>query len=69
MHQSEDAQSGQETLSESSGSRKTCPECQAVLQQGFAVRTNSWLTGEAYLCPVCQVIYSHDLQPLARLVR
>ena len=29
---------------------------------------SSMLSGEAYLCQACQMLYDHDLQPMARVI-
>ncbi len=47
---------------------KTCPECQNVLEEGTALSTSAAQLGAAYLCQSCKMIYTRDLQPLARMV-
>ncbi len=46
----------------------TCPECNEVLEEGRAFLLSAMASGAAYLCTRCRLIYTRDLQPLARLV-
>ena len=47
---------------------KTCPECYQVLEEGKALSLAAMAVGAAYLCTTCRVIYTHDLEALARMV-
>ncbi len=47
---------------------KTCPECNNVLEEGKALSISAAQLGAAYLCQSCKMIYTRDLQPLARMV-
>lgn len=47
---------------------KPCPACGKPLEEGKALSTSSMSTGAAYLCKTCRVIYTRDLQPLARIL-
>ncbi len=68
MEASNGTHTTREPQREPDDSPKTCPACQTVLRQGYAVLSSAWLSGRAYLCPVCKIIYTHDLQFLARIV-
>ena len=46
----------------------TCPECNEVLEEGRALLLSAMVSDAAYLCTRCRLIYTRDLQPLARLV-
>ena len=45
-----------------------CPHCDRVLEEGRAMLLSAKVTGTAYICPTCKIIYLPDLKPLARLV-
>ena len=45
-----------------------CPHCGRVLQEGRALSLSAMVTGTAYVCPACKIIFLPDLKPLARLV-
>jgi uncharacterized protein with PIN domain len=47
---------------------KRCPECGGVLEQGNALAFFSMLSGEAYLCSACKMLYYHDLKPWVRVI-
>jgi uncharacterized protein with PIN domain len=47
---------------------KPCPQCNEVLEQGSAVLTSGMIPGAAYRCSACRMLYTPDLQPLARMV-
>ena len=46
----------------------TCPECNEVLEEGRALLLSAMVSDAAYLCTRCRLIYTRDLQPLARFV-
>ena len=48
--------------------QKTCPSCEKPLTPGSAVPTSLMQATAAYLCEHCRIIYTHDLQPLAKMV-
>ncbi len=45
-----------------------CPHCGRVLEEGRALLLATKVTGTAYICPTCKIIFLPDLKPLARLV-
>ncbi len=45
-----------------------CPHCGRVLEEGRALLLSAQVTGTAYICPTCKIIFLPDLKPLARLV-
>lgn len=47
---------------------KYCPVCHQALEQGTAVLTSGMIPGAAYFCSTCKMLYTPDLQPLARMV-
>ena len=47
---------------------QTCPECDETLEEGTALSLAAFLSSRAYVCNACKVIYTHDLQLLAKLV-
>ena len=47
---------------------KVCPQCTQVLEQGNGMLFAAMISFEGYICRRCQVVYAHDLKPLARLV-
>jgi uncharacterized protein with PIN domain len=47
---------------------KTCPECGGVLEEVQAMALSSMLSGQAYLCKACKMLYYHDLKPWAKVV-
>jgi hypothetical protein len=47
---------------------KRCPQCQGVLEQGNAITFFSMLSGEAYFCKACKMLYYHDLKPWVRVI-
>ncbi len=44
-----------------------CPHCKQVLEEGRALLLSGMITGLAYICPTCKIIFLPDLKPLARL--
>ena len=44
-----------------------CPQCGQTMGEGKALLTSAKITGTAYICADCKVIYLPDLKPLARL--
>jgi hypothetical protein len=48
--------------------RKACPACGEILEEGKALLLSAMAIGAAYRCTACRVIYTHDLQFLARMV-
>ncbi len=47
---------------------KHCPECRQELEPGTALLVSGMLAGAAYHCMRCKMLYTSDLQPLARMV-
>ena len=47
---------------------KRCPQCHAVLEEGMAIAFFSMLSGEAYFCNVCKMLYYHDLKPWVKVM-
>jgi hypothetical protein len=45
-----------------------CPVCASPLRKGRALLTGAAQIGPAYYCPTCLVIYTPDLEVLARMV-
>ncbi len=44
-----------------------CPHCGQVLEEGRTLLLSTKVTGTAYICPTCKVIFLPDVKPLARL--
>ncbi len=44
-----------------------CPQCGQVLEKGRTLLLATKVTGTAYICPTCKIIFLPDLKPLARL--
>ena len=44
-----------------------CPHCGQVLEKGRTLLLSTKVTGTAYICPTCKVIFLPDVKPLARL--
>ena len=44
-----------------------CPHCGRVLEKGRTLLLSGMVTGTAYICSSCKIIYLPDLKPLARL--
>jgi hypothetical protein len=47
---------------------KHCPTCHKDLEQGTAVLVSGMIPGAAYFCAACRMLYTPDLEPLARMV-
>jgi hypothetical protein len=45
-----------------------CPTCDRELEQGPAVLVSGMMSGAAYHCVHCRMLYTPDLEPLARIV-
>ncbi len=45
-----------------------CPQCGQWMAEGKALLTSAMITGTAYICASCKVIYLPDLKPFARMV-
>ena len=45
-----------------------CPRCAQALEVGKALLTTAMITGTAYICPACKIIYLPDLKPLAGML-
>ena len=46
-----------------------CPTCARALEQGTAVLTSGMISGVAYHCAHCKMLYTPDLKPLAPMLR
>ncbi len=57
-----------QTPDRSDNTPKTCPKCNNVLEEGKALSISAAQIGAAYLCRFCKMIYTRDLEPLARMV-
>ncbi len=45
-----------------------CPHCGQALEEGRTLLLATKVTGTAYICPVCKIIYLPDLKPLAGML-
>ena len=46
----------------------SCPHCGQVLEEAHTLLLATKVTGTAYICPACKIIYLPDLKPLARML-
>ena len=53
---------------EATKEEKRCPQCQGPLEEGKAIALFSMLSGEAYFCNACKMLYYHDLKPWVRVI-